>query len=266
MDQRFIRTGLLLGEEALKRLRGARVAVFGLGGVGAYAVEALARSGVGFFRLVDFDNVKQSNFNRQLIALEHTVGRPKVDVVKERIAQINPSCEVDTRAVFVDEASLDTLLDGTFDVGIDAIDSVSSKTALLAAFVHRSIPAVTCMGAAARIDPLSVRTGDINESHTCPLARIIRKRLHRRGVYTGIHCVYSVEPVDTSKVAQFDEEESFDRGRRRPSLGSISYMPGIMGLTVASEAIGCIIGNSNERGLRAGGLLSTAPEPVGLQE
>jgi tRNA A37 threonylcarbamoyladenosine dehydratase len=235
--KRFHRTGLLIGERALARLAKASVAVFGLGGVGSYAVEALARAGVGNLRLVDFDEIKYSNFNRQLYALEKTVGRRKVDVAAERIAQINPSCSVDVRMVFADASSMPGLLTPPLDAVIDAIDSLSSKVALLSAAHGLGLPTITCMGASTRLDPFAVRVGDIAESRNCPLARHVRKKLHERGVFKGIRCVYSVEQADTASVSDPAEPENFVRGRPRPSLGSISYMPALFGLIAAREAI-----------------------------
>jgi tRNA A37 threonylcarbamoyladenosine dehydratase len=239
--RRFSRTRLLLGEGAVRKLAESTVAVFGLGGVGSYAVEALARAGVGHMRLVDFDEIKHSNFNRQLYALETTVGRKKVDVAAERIAQINPDCIVDKRHVFAAAAAMPELLLPPLDVVIDAIDSLSSKVALLSAAHCLGRPTITCMGASTRLDPLSVRVGDIAESNMCPLARMVRKKLHARGVFKGIRCVYSVEPADTVRASETAEPENFVRGRARPSLGSISYMPAMFGLLAARETIDIII-------------------------
>jgi len=235
--RRFSRTKLLLGESAVQKLADASVAVFGLGGVGSYAVEALARAGIGHLRLVDFDEIKHSNFNRQLYALETTVGRKKVDVAAERIAQINPGCIVDIRHVFADTAAMPGLLSPPLDAVIDAIDSLSSKVALLSAAHRLGTPTITCMGASTRLDPFSVRVGDIAESNMCPLARMVRKKLHARGVFKGIRCVYSVETADTVRASETAEPENFVRGRPRPSLGSISYLPAMFGLLAAREAI-----------------------------
>jgi tRNA A37 threonylcarbamoyladenosine dehydratase len=242
-DKRFHRTGLLLGEQALARLAKASVAVFGLGGVGSYAVEALARAGVGNLRLVDFDDIKYSNFNRQLYALEATVGRKKAEVAAERIAQINTACKVDARQTFADAASVPDLLSPRPDAVIDAIDSLSSKVALLSAAHGLGLPVITCMGASTRLDPFSVRVSDISESTMCPLARMVRKKLHAKGVFRGIRCVYSVEPADTVRASDPAEPENFVRGRPRPALGSISYMPAMFGILAASEAINMIIKN-----------------------
>ncbi len=240
MEKRFTRTELLLGKEALQRLASSRIAIAGLGGVGGYAAEALVRSGVNYVRLIDFDQIKYSNFNRQLLALEESLQQRKVDVAEVRLKKINPDCVIDKRPVFIDQSNAGELVDGV-DLVIDAIDSVSSKVSLLSQAVTSGKTVVSSMGAAARTDPLQVRTGDISESKICPLARIIRKRLHRKNIYTGIRCVYSIEPVETAMVSEMDTEESFERGRARPSLGSISYMPGIFGLVVAHEAIKLLI-------------------------
>ncbi|HEX3020752.1 MAG TPA: tRNA threonylcarbamoyladenosine dehydratase [Chitinispirillaceae bacterium] len=236
MENRFSRTELLLGKESVARISISRIAIAGLGGVGAYAAEALARCGIGYIRLIDFDSIKYSNFNRQLLAVENTVQQKKVDIAEQRLKQINPDCIIDKRPVFIDESNAGELIEGV-DLVIDAIDSVSSKVSLLSKSVTEGKAIVSSMGAAARIDPLQVRTGDISESRICPLARIIRKRLHRRNIYSGIRCVYSIEPVDTAMVSEMDGEENFERGRPRPSLGSISYMPGVFGLVAAHEAI-----------------------------
>lgn len=245
MEKRFTRTELLLGKEALNRLAVSSVAIAGLGGVGAYAAEALVRSGVGYVRLIDFDHIKYSNFNRQLLALEDSLGQRKVDIAATRLKQINPDCVIDKRPQFIDQSNVAELIDGV-DVVIDAIDSVSSKVSLLVQAVSDGKMVVSSMGAAARMDPLQVRTGDISESRMCPLARIIRKRLHRRNVYTGIRCVYSIETVDTAMVSEMDGEESFQRGRARPSLGSISYMPAIFGLVAAHEVIKLLVDKTGE--------------------
>lgn len=244
MEKRFSRTELLLGKEALLRLASSRIAIAGLGGVGAYAAEALVRSGAGYIRLIDFDQIKYSNFNRQLLALEDSIQQRKVDAAELRLKKINPDCVIDKQPVFIDQSNAGELVDG-IDLVVDAIDSVSSKVSLLSRAVTAGKAVVSSMGAAARTDPLQVRTGDISESRICPLARIIRKRLHRKNIYTGIRCVYSIEPVNTAMVSEMDTEESFERGRARPSLGSISYMPGVFGLVVAHEAIKLLIRGSD---------------------
>jgi len=236
------RTIQLLGREKINRLHYARVAVFGLGGVGSYAVEALARSGVGHIRLVDFDKVKLTNINRQVYALHSTLDKPKVQIAAERIKDINPSCDVDSRNVFINNQSLEGLLDPLVDVVVDAIDSVSSKANLIAAAYEKKITVVSSMGAGNKTDSSFIRAGDISESTICPLARMIRKRIHRRGIYNGVRCVYSIEQLQNSEPAADDEKDDDPQlGRPRAPLGTISYMPGIFGLKVAEEVIRLIL-------------------------
>lgn len=239
---RFVRTELLLGAEGLARLRNARVRVAGLGAVGSYAVEGLAHAGIGHLRLVDFDIVQPSNINRQLYALESTVGRPKVEVAAERVLDINPGCEVDVRRAFIDGDTAPDLLAGGFEAVIDAIDSLGPKVALLRAAHRAGLWTVSCMGAATRTDPLSIRIGDIASTERCPLARFVRKRLRRDGIASGIRCVYSLEPArapaphdaDTDPAAPGFEHR---RGRKRRPLGSLSTRTGMFGLTAATEVI-----------------------------
>jgi len=233
----FARLEQLLGRENTAKLQSARVGVFGMGAVGSYAVEALARAGVGYLRLVDFDRVQQSNLNRQLFALNSTVGEFKVDLARQRVLDINPECRVDARRTFIDEKSVAELLESPLDVVIDAIDSVSSKVWLLKGAVDRELFTICSMGAAGRLDAGEVTVGDLAETHSCPLARIIRKRLHRHGIYTGIHCVYSPEPALNKQPAPAEDYEAPTRGRQRTPIGSISYVTGTFGLRAAGEAI-----------------------------
>lgn len=239
---RFCRSEQLLGPEKMAKLSAARVAVFGLGAVGSYAVEALARAGVGALRLVDCDTIRLSNFNRQLYALESTLGRPKAEVARERVLAINPACRVDARQAFVAENNAAELLEGKFDVVVDAIDSVTPKVALIAAAVRAGLPVVASMGAATRLDPGAVRVGDISETEICPLARFIRKKLRRHGVERGVTCIYSVEPA-RNKAPPVGEEEpdTFAIGRPRKPIGSLSYMTGLFGLLAAHQALRRIV-------------------------
>jgi tRNA A37 threonylcarbamoyladenosine dehydratase len=234
---RFSRTELLLGTAACARLRKARVAIFGLGAVGAYALEALARSGVGFFRLIDFDIIRDTNFNRQLLALSATLGMRKVDAAAQRAHEINPAAEIDVRPEFVDAKNAPALLAGQLDVVIDAIDSLSPKVALIHAVKQAGIPLISSMGAATRIDPLAVRAGDIGQVRGCPLARFVRKRLRRLGIHDGVRCIYSVEPARSMAQKPPEEKEFYERGRIRRPLGSLSYVTGMFGLTAAAEAM-----------------------------
>lgn len=240
---RFIRTEMLLGKEGLARLREARVLVVGLGAVGSYAVEGLARAGVGHLRLADFDLVRPSNINRQLYALESTLNRPKAEVARERVLDINPQCDVEALRVFADAETAPGLLLPEPDVVIDAIDSLNPKVELIAAAVAAGVRIVSSMGAATRIDHRAVRVADISETSVCPLARMVRKKLKAHGIERGVTCVFSTEPPDRAALGDADaepasgEREALERGRRRRPLGSLSCLTGMFGLIAAHEAI-----------------------------
>lgn len=242
VDERFSRIARLVGSKGLDRLRRAHVAVIGLGAVGSYAVEALARAGIGRLRLVDFDEIRPSNLNRQLFALESTIGRPKTDVARQRVADIHPACQVETLRRFVHEETLDEVLAGPPDVVVDAIDALNPKVALLAGLRTRDIPAISSMGAALRTDPTCIRVGPLSEASHCPLAARLRRRLRRRGVPLDIACVYSVEPRPEPPAAPEDADDNAEpdtcaRGRTRQPLGSLPTLTGIFGLTAANAAI-----------------------------
>lgn len=174
MEHRFIRTELVLGAENLKRLHAAEVAVVGVGGVGGYTAEALARSGVGTLILIDHDVVALSNLNRQIVALESTIGRPKVEVLAERIAQINPDCRVIAHQEYYSRESHSRLLPDTLDFVADAIDSVRAKADLIEACLKQGIPIVSSLGAGNKVDPTLLKITDISKTHTCALARAVR--------------------------------------------------------------------------------------------
>ena len=234
----FARTEQLLGPEACARLAQASVGIFGLGGVGGYAVEALARAGVGHLRVVDHDVVNPTNLNRQLLALRSTLGRPKVEVARERILDIHPGCAVDARQAFVNQDSAPQLLEPPLDLVVDAIDSVNAKTGLIQAAFERGIPVVSSMGAGGRRDGSRILVGDLSETDVCPLAAIIRKRLRRRDIRTGVRCVYSLEPCRNDLLPHPVDVEVHDGpGRKRTPLGTLSYMPALFGLRVAEEVI-----------------------------
>ncbi len=238
----FARTMQLIGEDGLARLRGATVAVFGLGAVGSYVVEALARAGGGLV-LFDHDVVSASNINRQLFALHSTVGRPKAEVARERVLDINPDCAVEARIRFVDGDNVAGLMEGRFDVVVDAIDGVNSKVNLIVAAREAGLPVVASMGAAAKLDPSKIRAADISKSFMCPLAQIIRKRLRRRGVTSGVRCVFSTEAAQNKNEPVIEEApEQGVSGRPRAPIGSISYLTGMFGLFVASEVVRVLLG------------------------
>ncbi len=241
--ERFLRIQRLLGESKHRRLQDAHVTVVGVGAVGSYAAEALARSGVGHLRLVDFDTVSISNINRQLIALESTLGQKKCYVAKERIRDINPACEVEALDLFVHNDTMQEVLAEPIDVLIDAIDSVSSKVALLESAYTRGIRTFSSMGAALRTDPFSIHRTDLMDTHTCPLARQIRQKLRKRGVGKGIEVIFSDEEISFTYTEPGDEERQasgeqlYERGRERRVLGSMATVTGIFGLMLAQTAI-----------------------------
>jgi tRNA A37 threonylcarbamoyladenosine dehydratase len=245
-DERLARIRLLVGEAGLARLRAACVTVVGLGAVGSYATEALARAGVGRLRLVDFDVVHPSNLNRQLFALHSTLGRPKAEVAAERVRDIAPDCAVEPLRVFVHHDTLDQVLAGPPDVVIDAIDSYGPKVELLAAARGRAIPIVASMGAALRTDPTQVTVGPLATLTGCPLGRRVRQRLRQRGVPLDILCVSSREPVPRDRLGAPDAADLADlsRGRPRRALGSLPTLTGIFGLTAANEALRLVLGEA----------------------
>lgn len=245
---RFHRTRLLLGDDAIEKLKQARVTVAGLGGVGSYAAEALVRSGVGHLRLVDADGVSESNINRQLYALGSTVGQPKVDLAAARVRDINPDCEIETMKLFIDEVTTDSVLDPLPDVLIDAIDTLSPKVGLLQRAVELEVPIIiSSMGAANKTDPQAVRIADLSKTRHCRLAKFMRKRLRRRGIETGITCVYSEEETAKANVPDeipdFEEPSKTCDGQVRAPLGSSPWLPAIFGLNAAAEAVKKMIGN-----------------------
>lgn len=238
------RTELLIGAQGLERLREARVCVIGLGGVGSYAVEALVRAGIQHFTLIDFDKVGESNLNRQIIALQHTIGQPKVEVTRDRILGVNPHAKVLCHQVFLDETNRPTLLMDN-DFYIDAIDSLGPKIGLLEHAVLQGLNIVTVMGAGNRLDPGSVRISPLHKTHNCPLARRVRKSLGKRGIRAQIPCVWSAEkpllPENDDDLP--DDEPGQQRGRKRRTVGSISYLPAIMGMHAAAWVINSILDN-----------------------
>lgn len=236
-DPALNRSTLLLGEEALAKLKAACVCVIGLGGVGSYAVEALARAGIGHFTLIDFDVVGPTNLNRQLLALRDTIGQAKVDLARQRILAINPEAEVICHQEFLDAANRAELLAGA-DFFIDAIDSLGPKIGLLEYAVRQELKLVSVMGAGNRLDPTQVQLTSIKKSHNCPLARRVRKFLGRRGIKADFPCVWSSElPLRPEEEADTPDEIIFQRGRQRQTVGSVSYLPAIMGMVAASWVI-----------------------------
>ncbi len=239
VDERFLRTKLLLGEEGLEKLKNSTVMVIGLGAVGGYALEALARSGVGHLVLVDFDSFDLTNINRQILALSSTVGRKKIDVAKERALDINPECHVETKDLFVNAETLPELLSEKVDFVVDAIDALNPKCCLIEALHKAQIPFISSMGAALKSDPSCIHYGKLSATKNCGLSKFIRKRLKKRGVdISKIYCVSSDEQVDLPETAIICNEEGENpNGRKRNTLGSLPTITAIFGLTIANQAV-----------------------------
>ena len=230
------RTRMLLGSDTLDVLAASRVAVVGLGGVGAMAAEMLARAGVGHLVLVDADTVSESNINRQLPALHSTVGRDKCDVVKERLADINPAIEVLTVKEFLCEENIPQLLGGfDLDCVVDCIDTLSPKIALVQHCLGRGVKLVSSMGSGAKTDATKVRIDDISRTIQCPLARMLRKRLHKLGITTGFTAVYSTErPRHDAMVIE-------ETRNKKSQTGTVSYLPAVFGCVCAQAAVSCLV-------------------------
>ncbi len=228
MSDRFSRSKRLLGENALKILSESKVAVFGVGGVGGYCVEALARSGVGNIDLIDADAVALSNINRQIIALTETLGKDKVEVAKKRIESINPECNVNAYNVFYDESTQNEFDLSRYDYIVDAIDSVNSKVLLIVNAKKSGTNIISCMGAGNKKDASAFRVADIYQTKICPLAKIMRKKLKEQGV-KDLKVVYSEEePIK----AELDDEEN---GKKQ--VGSLAFVPSVAGLIMAGEVV-----------------------------
>jgi tRNA A37 threonylcarbamoyladenosine dehydratase len=239
-NDRFSRIRLLIGKDKLLRLHKAKVTVIGLGAVGAQAVEALARAGVGSFRLVDFDIIRPSNINRHIWATEETLGRSKSIVALERLKLIDPKIKVEALELFAAQETLDRILDNKPDLVIDAIDSLNPKGQTLAGCYHCGLSVISSMGAATRTDPSKIKVADLFDTRTCPLAARMRDRLRKLKVGKGITCVYSDEEQNThalSDEALARDEGELKRGRLRRTLGSLPTVTGIFGLTIANAAI-----------------------------
>lgn len=224
---RFLRTQWLIGQEGLHKLQAATVAVCGLGGVGGAAVEALARSGIGKLVIIDHDRVDPTNINRQLIALTSTIGQPKVEVAAARLRDINPECEVIALQMFYNKDCSQQLFDHQPDYVVDAIDSVAAKVDLITECVARNVPIISSMGAGNKLDPTKFMVTDISETHTCPLAKVVRTNLRKLGITRGVKTVFSTE--QPRKIDRGDTDE------RAP--GSIAFVPPVAGYIIASVVI-----------------------------
>ena len=232
MNEQFLRTAMLLGAESLEKLQKARVAVFGLGGVGGYTVEALARAGIGALDLVDNDTISMSNVNRQILATHSTVGMDKTEAAKRRVLDINPECVVRTHKVFYTPETADQFDFSQYDYIVDAIDTVTGKLALVEQANAVGTPIICCMGTGNKLDASAFQVADISKTSMCPLARIMRKELGKRGI-KHLKVVYSQEEALTPTGW---EEEAAAIGKRQIP-GSVSFVPGAAGLILAGEVI-----------------------------
>ncbi len=234
----FERSHILIGDQGIERLQNSHVMIAGIGGVGSFAAEALARLGVGHLTLIDHDTVSASNLNRQLVALHSTLDQLKTDVMAARIEDINPQCSVHLISEFLTPDSIPTILQNKMDCLVDAIDSLSSKTALIETAWHNQLPLFSSMGAGGKLDPTQLRTGDLMDTSSCKLAKNLRNQLRKRGVGRGIQTVYSSEPSLPPL-----PPEDVGRGRARAVNGTVSYMPSLFGLTLAGMVANHIIGD-----------------------
>lgn len=248
MNEAFSRTAIQLGEDAVKQLNNARVAVFGIGGVGGYAVEALARSGIGAFDLFDDDRVSLSNINRQIIATHDTVGQYKVDAAAKRIASINPDAVVHVYKTFYLPQNAAEFDLSAYDYVIDAIDTVAGKIALVEAATAANVPIISCMGAGNKLDATAFRVADISKTTVCPLARIMRKELGKRGI-KHLKVVYSTESplagLAPGEVAEKSDTRP-EQNRAKPTPGSNPFVPAVAGLILAGEVIRDLTGHKRE--------------------
>ena len=239
----FLRLERLIGSDALQKLQNSTVSVAGVGAVGGFAIEALARSGVGEIRILDFDTISETNINRQIIATHSTIGRLKTEVMKERLIDINPDIIVKDYPVFLSDENHNLLFEGA-DVVLDCIDSLNPKLSLLADAYKNNVKIFSSMGAALRREPELVRVADIMDSWGCPLARQIRAGLRRRGVGRGIECVFSPEEVDFKYIPPEEDDKAermIDRGRKRVVLGSLPTITAIFGERMAHMALNYIL-------------------------
>ena len=227
MSKQFSRTEVLIGKERVEKLQNSKVAIFGIGGVGSYVVEGLARAGIGSFILIDKDVVDETNINRQIIATKKTIGIPKVEVARQRILDINPNAKIEIREEFFLPESID-FFDKKIDYVIDCVDTITAKIEIIVRAKKHNIPVISCMGTGNKLDPTKFEVEDIYKTSICPLAKVMRKELKQRGI-EKLKVVYSKEePIKTNL---FDEETN------KQIPGSISFVPSVAGLIIAGEVV-----------------------------
>ncbi len=230
MSDIFERTRMLLGDKAVEKLNNSRVAVFGVGGVGGYVVEALVRSGIGEIDVFDKDTVSVSNINRQIIATQQSVGKPKVEVIKDRVKAINPQCKIHTHEVFYLPENADNYDFSVYDYIVDAIDTVTAKIEIIKRAKALNIPVISSMGTGNKLDPTRLEVADISKTEVCPLARVMRRELRARGI-NHLKVVYSKEEPIKSEITE--------DGKAVP--GSVAFVPSVAGLIIAGEVIKDIV-------------------------
>ena len=238
MEQWQERTSILLGEQVLDSRAAKKVMVVGLGGVGAYAAEMLCRAGVGNMVLIDSDTVGQTNLNRQLIALNSTLGKLKSEVLAQRLLDINPKVQLTIISEYVEEENIPRIFEtaGELDYVVDAIDTLAPKISLIKHCVQNGIPHVTAMGAGAKLDATKIRIADLSKSYNCPLAYILRKKLRKEGISKGFKVVFSEELPDREAIVPLEERN------KKSQVGTISYLPAVFGCVCAQAAIEHLIG------------------------
>ena len=248
--EQFLRIERFIGEKAIEELNSKCVAIAGVGAVGGFAAEALARSGVGKIKILDFDTISETNINRQIIATHKTVGRLKTEVMEERLKEINPDIQVEAYPVFLSLENHHLLFDGS-DLVLDCIDSLNPKITLLENAYKNGVPIISSMGAALRRNPTLIRFSDIMDTWGCPLAKQVRSGLRRRGVDRGIDCVFSPEKVDFSYIPPEEDDKAermIDRGRKRVVLGSLPTVTAIFGEMMAHLALEKLLGENTFHG------------------
>ena len=237
MTEEFSRTELLLGSDALEKLAKSKVAVFGIGGVGGYVVEALVRSGIGAVDLIDNDTVSVSNLNRQIIATRKSVGQYKTDVMKERIMDINPECKVEVHRCFYLPENKDEFDFSQYSYVVDAVDTVTAKIQLVIQADEVGVPIISSMGAGNKLNPADFEITDIYKTSVCPLAKVMRRELKKRNI-KHLKVVYSKEePITPMENTQAEQAEADTGSKRRATPGSVAFVPSVVGLLIASEVI-----------------------------
>lgn len=242
MKEWLSRTELLIGAKNIERLASSHVLVVGLGGVGAYAAEMLVRSGIGTITIADADTLSESNLNRQLLALRSTLGKKKTLVMQQRLLDINPELQITVVEGFIKDELTNKILDmAKYDYVVDAIDTLSPKLALIKESLSRGIPIVSSMGAGGKTDPTRMEICDISRTHHCPLAHMLRKRLHKMGIRDGFKAVFSSEEPDRKAIIECDEQN------KKSNIGTISYLPAMFGIGCASAVINDLTFKNEEK-------------------